>query len=110
MARLAPRRRLSWSEIPITFNQHDYPHHVPSPSHFSLIVSPIIGRAHLTKVLMDRGSNLNVLYASTLDHMGIPRESLRPGGAPFFGIIPEVRVVPLGSIRLPVTFEDPTNF
>lgn len=42
--------------------------------------------------------------------MGIPRENLHHGGAPFFRIIPGVQDVPLESIQLPVTFGDPTNF
>ena len=45
-------------------------------SHFPLIVSPIFGWAHLTKVLMDDGSSLNVLYADTLERMGISRKSI----------------------------------
>jgi hypothetical protein len=36
------------------------------------------------------GSNLNILYANTLDRMGILRESLHPSKALFFGIIPGV--------------------
>ena len=58
---------------------------------------------------MDGESVLNVLYADTLDCMGIPREDLRPSGAPFFGIIPGAQATPLGSIRLPVMFGDPTK-
>jgi hypothetical protein len=34
---------------------------------------------------MDGGSGINVLYASTLDEMGIPRSALRPLTAPFHG-------------------------
>jgi hypothetical protein len=32
------------------------------------------------KVLMDGESGLNVLYADTLDRIGILRESVHPGG------------------------------
>ncbi|XP_066334384.1 uncharacterized protein [Miscanthus floridulus] len=42
------------------------------------MVSLIVGTTRLTKVLIDGGSGLNILYASTLDRMGIPRSSLRP--------------------------------
>ena len=42
------------------------------------MVSPIVGTTRLTKVLMDGSSNLNILYASTLDKMGIPWSSLHP--------------------------------
>jgi hypothetical protein len=68
------------------------------------MVSLIMGTTCLTKVLMDRGSILNILYASTLDKMGIPRSSLRPSKAPFYGIVPGKEAVPLGRIRLNVTF------
>ena len=47
------------------------------------MVSPIMGTTHLTKVLMDGGSGLNILYAGTVDKMGIPWRSLRPNKAPF---------------------------
>jgi hypothetical protein len=44
-----------------------------------------------------------VLYASTLDEMGIPRSALRPSTAPFHGIVPGIKVLPHGQIDLPVT-------
>jgi hypothetical protein len=59
---------------------------------------------------MDGGSGLNILYASTLDKTGIPRSSPRPSKAPFYGIVPRKEVVPLGSIRLNVTFGQSDNF
>ena len=52
------------------------------------MVDPIIGTKHLIKVLMDRGSGLNIMYAETLDAMGINRARIRPTGAPFHGIMP----------------------
>ena len=68
------------------------------------MVSPIMGSACLTKVLMDGGSGLNILYASTLDRMGIMWSNLCPSKGPFYGIIPGKEVVPLGRIWLSVTF------
>jgi len=35
------------------------------------VVDPIIGTKRLTKVLMDGGSGLNIMYTETLDAMGI---------------------------------------
>jgi hypothetical protein len=35
------------------------------------VVSLVVGTTHLSKVLLDEGSGLNILYASTLDKMGI---------------------------------------
>jgi hypothetical protein len=74
------------------------------------MVSPIVGTTHLTKVLMDKGSGLNILYASTLDKMGIPHSNLCPSKAPFHGIMPEKEVVPFGRIRLNITFDQMNNF
>ena len=68
------------------------------------MVSSIMGTMCLMKMLMDGGSGLNVLYASTLDRMGIPRSSLYPSKAPFYGIVLGKEAVPLRPIPLNVTF------
>ena len=52
------------------------------------MVDPIIGMKRLTKVLMDGGSGLNIMYAKTLNALGIDRSCNRPTGAPFYGIVP----------------------
>ncbi|XP_066354937.1 uncharacterized protein [Miscanthus floridulus] len=37
---------------------------------------------------MDGGSGLNIMYAKTLDEMGVDRMNLRPIEAPFHGVVP----------------------
>ena len=74
------------------------------------MVDLIIDTKWLTKVLMDGGSGLNIMYAETLDAMGIDRAHIRSTGAPFHGIVPRKQDVPLGQINLPVTFGNPTNY
>jgi hypothetical protein len=101
---------LDWSNKPITFNQGDHPDRVPSPGKYPLIVDPIIGNVRLTKVLMDGGSNLNIIYVETLELLQIDLSTIRAGAAPFHGIIPEKRVQPLGQLDLPVCFRTPSNF
>jgi hypothetical protein len=59
---------------------------------------------------MDGGSGINVLYASTLDDMGIPWSALRPSTAPFHGVVPGMEMLPIRQIDLPVTFGDVRNF
>ena len=63
---------LSWLESPITFDQRDHPSHIVRLGRYPLIVDPIIRKKRLTKVLMDGGSGLNILYIDTLDAMHIP--------------------------------------
>ncbi|XP_066333743.1 uncharacterized protein [Miscanthus floridulus] len=63
-----------------------------------------MGTMRLTKVLMDGGGSLNILYSSTLNKMGIPRSSLRPSKAPFYEIILG-KEVPDNFRKEPLTFE-----
>ena len=70
-------------------------------------MDPIIGNTRFSKVLMDGGSSLNILYAHTLELMGIGLDKLRPRTSPFHGV---KRVQPLGQIDLPVCFGTPSNF
>jgi hypothetical protein len=74
------------------------------------MVSPIVGTTRLTKLLIDGGSGLNILYASILDKMGISHSDLCPSKAPFYGIMPGKEVMPLRCIWLNVTFGQPNNF
>jgi hypothetical protein len=60
---------LRWSDTAITFDRNDHPDYVPQPGKLPLVVSPIVSTKRLTRVLMDGGSGLNILYASTLDKM-----------------------------------------
>jgi hypothetical protein len=101
---------LDWSDKPITFDQGDHPDCVPSPGRYPLVVDPVIGNARLTKVLMDGGSSLNIIYAETLGLLGVDLSKIRAGAAPFHGIVPGKRVLPLGQLDLPVCFGTPSNF
>jgi hypothetical protein len=96
---------LDWSDKPITFDQGDHPNYVPSLGRYPLVVDPVIGNARLTKVLMDRGSSLNIIYAETLGLLGIDLSMIRAGAAPFHGIVPSKRVLPLGQLDLSSTLE-----
>jgi hypothetical protein len=101
---------LDWSDKPITFDQGNHPDRVPSTGKYPLVVDPIIGNVRLTKVLMDGGSSLNIIYAETLRLLQIDLSTIRAGAAPFHGIIPGKRVLPLGQLDLPVCFGTPSNF
>jgi hypothetical protein len=101
---------LDWSDKPITFDQGDHPDHVPSPGKYPLIVNPVIGNVGLTKVLMDGGNSLNIIYAETLGLLQIDLSTIRSGATPFHGIIPGKHVQPLGQLDLPVCFGTPSNF
>jgi hypothetical protein len=101
---------LDWSDKPITFDQGDHPDRVPSPGKYPLVVDPVIGNMRLTKVLMDGGSSLNIIYAETLGLLQINLSSIRAGAVPLHGIILGKCVQPLGQLDLPVCFGTPSNF
>jgi hypothetical protein len=65
-AEKAPPSFLDWSEDAITFSREDHPNRIPNPGQYPLVVDPVIGNARFSKVLMDGGSNLNILYTHTL--------------------------------------------
>jgi hypothetical protein len=44
---------LRWSEISITFDCRDHPDKVPHLGTYPLVVDPIMGSKHLSKVLKD---------------------------------------------------------
>jgi hypothetical protein len=67
-----------------------------------LVIDPVIDNAWFSKVLMDSGSSLNILYAHTLRLMGIGLDQLRPSTTLFHGVASCKRVQPLGQIDLPV--------
>jgi hypothetical protein len=70
-AEKAPPSFLNWSEDAITFSREDHPNRIPNSGQYPLVVDPVIGNAWFFKVLMDGGSNLNILYAHTLHLLGI---------------------------------------
>jgi hypothetical protein len=109
-AKLATPTYLKWFDSSITFDRSDHLEHVSQLGRYLLIVNPIVGTKWLTKVIMDGGSGLNIMYAETLDAMGIDRAHIRPIGAPFHSIMPRKQAKPHGQIDLPITFGTPSNY
>jgi hypothetical protein len=84
-AEKAPPSFLDWSEDAITFSREDHPKCIPNPSQYPLVVDPVIGNARFSKVLMDGGSSLDILYAYTLRLLGIGLDQMRPSTTSFHG-------------------------
>jgi hypothetical protein len=96
--------------VAITFNRDDHPDYVPNPRVYPLVVDPIIANTRLTKVLMDGGSSLNIIYAQTLDLLGIMRTRLQPSVEGFHEVVPGKRAEPVERVDLPICFGTPANF
>ena len=81
------------------------------PGKFPLVIDPVVQGSKLTRVLIDGGSGLNLIFASTLAKMGLNYMSLlTPSMAPFYDIVPRNSSTPIGSVTLPVTFGTKQNF
>src|SRR3954454_11093107 len=101
---------LNCSEQNITFSRADHPPSVPRPGHAALVVETQIGEFNMSKVFMDGGSGLNLLFASTLRAMSIATAAMSTSDTAFHGIILTEPAYPLGKISLLVVFGQPGNF
>jgi hypothetical protein len=101
----AAPRPLRWSEVPISFSRDDQWTSFLEPSKFPLVLDPVVAEVRLTKMLINGGSGLNLIFASTLRKMGLDfADMLVPSKSPFYGIVPGNAAHPLGTVVLPVTF------
>jgi hypothetical protein len=75
------------------------------------MLDPVVASVRLTRVLIDGGSGLNLLFASTLQKMGLDiTDMLTPSKTPFYGIVPGNLATPLRTVTLPVTFGTRENY
>jgi hypothetical protein len=75
---------LRWSEVPISFSRDDQWTSFSEPGKFPLVLDPVVAKVRLTKVLIDGGSGLNLIFASTLRKMGLDfKEMLVSSKSPF---------------------------
>ena len=75
-----------------------------------MVLDPIINGYHLTRVLIDGGSSLNLIYQDTVRKMGIDPSRISQSNTTFEGVIPGVEARCSGSLVLEVTFGSPNNF
>ena len=77
-----------WSDMAVTFNASDEPKFQTARAPTTLVLSPIVDGFQLTKVLMDSGSGLNLIYEETLQKMEIDWNRIEQSSTTFRGIIP----------------------
>ena len=99
-----------WSSCLVTFARRGHPTSIRHGGSAALVLDPIIHGFHLTRVLMDGGSSLNLLYRDTVRKMGIDPSRIKPTKTTFKGDIPGVEACCTGSITLEVVFRSPDNF
>ena len=75
-----------------------------------MVLDPIIDVFYLTRVLMDGGGSLNLLYQDTVRKIGIDPSRIKPTRTTFKGVIPGVEANCTGSVTLDMVFGPPDNF
>ena len=75
-----------------------------------MVLDPIIDGYHLSKVLMDGGSGLSLIYQDTVRKMGIDPTRISQSKTTFKGVIPGPEARCMGSLILEVVFGSPDNF
>ena len=75
-----------------------------------MVLDPIINGYHLTRVLMDGGSGLNLIYQDTVHKMGIDPTKISHSNTTFKGVILGLEARYTGSLLLEVVFGSSYNF
>ena len=86
---------------------------MPNPGGYALVLDPTLYGPGLnikfTKVLIDNGSSINILYWESATKMGITKNMLHPSGTTFHGIVPGVSYGTMGKCRIDVMFGTKQN-
>ncbi|KAM0923579.1 hypothetical protein ACQ4PT_005449 [Festuca glaucescens] len=102
-----------WSEQEITWSFKDHPKVMPNPGGYALVVDPIMhgtsSRVRFSKVLVDNGSSINIMYRHAMHTLGITENMLEPSRTTFHGIVPGLSCSPMGKVRVDVLFGSRDN-
>ena len=101
MAAMAPPaipKFLKGSEIAINFSRADHPPSVVRSGHAAMLLEAQIGGYAMTKVFMDGGIGINIIFADTMRKMNKSVKNLPKSSNTFHGIVPGKAVSPEGTI------------
>jgi hypothetical protein len=98
----AESQYMHWSEAAITWGREDHPPLMPSSGEYALVLDPIMRSdthtCRFSRVLIDGGSIINLLYRSSMEKLGIPLAQLEPSLLTFHGIVPGHSCTPMGRV------------
>ena len=58
-------------ERPVTYDQTNHPDQVVEAGRFPLVVTAVIENMRVTKIMMDGGSGINILYKDAFDKLNV---------------------------------------
>jgi hypothetical protein len=102
---------LRYNKVLLSFSREDQWTSFLEPEKFLLVLDPVVAGSQLSRVLIDDGSGINLLFMSTLKKMGLDiSKMLTPSKAPFYSIVPGNAATPISSVTQPVTFGTKENY
>jgi hypothetical protein len=66
---VAQKEPLWWSHVPITFDTADHPDPHLGVGTLPLVVSPVICNMRVTKMLVDSGASLNLIFVKLMENL-----------------------------------------
>ena len=87
---------------------------MPNLGSYALVLSATLATdrraARFSRVLIDGGSSINILYKDTMDKLGIKKRQLQSSRTVFHGIVPGLSCSPIGKSLIDVLFRDKDHF
>jgi hypothetical protein len=91
-----------WSHVPLTFDARDVD--LRSAPHIdAIVINCSVAGWDLHKVLVDNGSQADIIFLHAFDRMGISHSLLKPSDNPLYGFGGK-GTFPVGKIELPLSF------
>src|SRR4051812_9313596 len=105
---------MQWSDCSISWSRVDHPSIMPNPGTYPLVVDALVAgpkfSCKFSRVLVDGGTTINILYRDTLVMLGLTEKDLDRSRTTFHGIVPGLYCTPMSRIRLDVIFGTEENF
>jgi hypothetical protein len=102
-----------WSDQAIGWDRADHPRIMTNLGGYALVMDPtFVGPANnvkFSKVLIDNGSSINIMYRDTMQKLGIKENMLEPSNTTFHGIMSGLSCALIGKIRIDVMFGNRDN-
>src|SRR3954470_5657098 len=105
---------MNWSDKGISWGREDHTSIMPNPGTYPLVVDALVAALKFSclfsRVLIDGGSTINILYRDTMIKLGLTERDLERSRTTSHGIVPGLSCTPMGRIRLDVIFGTEENF
>jgi hypothetical protein len=97
-----PVMQTKWSHVPLTFDTRDVD--LCSAPHIdAMVINCRVAGWDLHKVLVNNGSQADIIFLHAFDRMGISHSLLKPSDNPLYGFGGK-GTFPMGKIELPLSF------